>query len=234
MNILNFPYSKTITDGERSEAKRLQAEFDRLDGHRNSLMPFARTAKYRAARDAYLADPSDENFEVVKRASFEKRFFKEVKDPIRFAAAARRNFILGRVVPWAIPILQRALEKAREQLHRVTKEEAARHLELTGEPMAVNGIVEAAKRPVRHLEAMLEDADKNGNSFRVYAVAGIFGEVGPLTGEVSPDNKAMATRSRPGAPRLVEVEAAESDSEDDEAEENAIADDEQEPALSEN
>lgn len=232
-NILSFPYAETITDNERTEAKRLQAEFDRIDGHRNSLNAETRTAKYRAARDAYLADASDENFEAVKQASFEYRFFGEHTDPVRFAGAARQNFILVNVVPWAIPILRRALEKAREQLQRVTKKEAARHLELTGEPMSGSGIVEAAKRPVRHLEAMLEETDKNPNTFRVHAVAAMFVEGGPLTGAVSPDNQARATRARPARPEpLSDAEAAELDGADD-AEESETPIDEREPALTE-
>lgn len=195
MNILSFPYIDTATPTDFDEGKRMQAEFDHLEGHINSVRHVPLLEKWKAARAQYLASPTDKNFELVKLVSFERRFFHVQTEAKQVAHGARAHFVETQIVPWATALVTRALDKARANLERVTEEESARHRELTGEPMSVSGIVEAAKRPVRHLESFLKDMPGNPRSVRVAAILKLFGESGPLLGSVSPEDVARATRS---------------------------------------
>jgi hypothetical protein len=196
MLISSFPYVETATPEEITEGERLQAEFDRFDAQLKTVNPTELIEKFRAVRAAYMESPTDENFETVKRVSFEKRFFRAEDDARQIARAARAHFIETQIVPWALVLLKRALEKARANLKKVTEEEDSRHRKLTGAPLTVSGIVDEAKRPVRHLESLLMDAPENPRSFRVENILRLFRGDGPLVG----GHASMSDRGRADNP----------------------------------
>lgn len=233
MLISSFPYVDTATPEEIKEGERLQAEFDRFEAQLKTVNVTELIEKFRTAREAYLKSPTNENFEAVKRVSFEKRFFRAESESRIAARAARAHFIEMQIVPWALVLLTRALEKARANLKKVTQEEDARHRQLTGGPLTVSGIVDEAKRPVRHLESLLMDAPENPRSFRVENILRLFRGAGPLVGDGAslhdlgradnPDPRRPVQGMRllpfPSAPSVGDERAlpAEPDEEEDEA-----------------
>ncbi|HEX3817037.1 MAG TPA: hypothetical protein VHW03_01975 [Chthoniobacterales bacterium] len=154
------PSQLILTSEEARRGDELQKGYDALDKYRLSLGHSQLVEARRIATHQYQADPCDETFERLKRASLEMHVFDIESRAKSVCHEVLSNFTKKEVVPWERAIVVRLLTAADSALQKVREVENARTLKFTGQNLRSSDIVAAAQRPVDHLRAMLKEISK--------------------------------------------------------------------------
>lgn len=155
---------KLITADELKVGHSLQDRHQKLEQQIDGLTNIGLDARIKAALKAYLADPSEKNLGDMKTAAIEHTVFSSENRPRSFAREALKELHKKNTAPWAEVIVARALEVAKKELARVTADENERHLATIGRSLTKSDIVEAARVPVTHCEALLRELRDASNA----------------------------------------------------------------------
>lgn len=115
-------------------------------------------AKVEACQNAYLANPSDENYDAFKASMFERELGRLVAPKLAYTVDHAERLLFEKIVPFVLPIIDRNLDLARSTLTGVTEEENQQHTKLFGVPIEDSQRISSARSVVVSLESLRADA----------------------------------------------------------------------------
>lgn len=160
MRVLGTP--PIVSAPELQTGAELQARYETLAERFQSLTYDALGDNFELARQIHEEAPSEETFADLKRRSFERSFFRADHTARVSARQVLNAFVVTEVVPWAAAIIERNLALAEGAYRKVKAVENSRVQKLLGRPLTQSDIVEAAERPIKHLERLRESLSRTG------------------------------------------------------------------------
>jgi hypothetical protein len=144
-----------LTQTEIEHGLKLQARFEHFEKEFQRYNPETLRRKKGSAQSRFIDNPTAKNAAALEAAVRARRDYDISHKVFSAARVARKQFLKTEVTPWALPIVDRALKIALQELERVTAEETARTVELTGsEPTTPSPVAEEYRRTANMLDRL--------------------------------------------------------------------------------
>lgn len=130
---------QNLSTSELQTLETLEAEAEILDQHKKSCRLPEVSGAVKAARDAYVASPSDAALEKYSAALHREAWivFPPHTNGANLAVTvetARTAFVETKLRPFIAPIIERVLDRARKNFEAVKKNESKKIEDATGHP----------------------------------------------------------------------------------------------------
>jgi hypothetical protein len=141
-----------VTAGELSQLNQLEKKLNVIDSHDKGLHRDLFENQVDLAQNKYLNSPSTESFENYKRLMIEHEILSKLPRISAIAELAMKRFVDSEVAAVLLPILDRGLSAARDNVAEITQQENKR---LKGVKFSSSDAIEAAQAPLVEFEDML-------------------------------------------------------------------------------